>query len=252
MLCAPQHIIRPRIPPPQANFFAQFFPPPAPNPADVFNPDPLSTSPGLPLSYKDIYDGAIDGVKAVLSDGRLEAVEVDFPPVANVNARGDGSAKSERLVAEANSNFARQLCSSLGANAVIVACSGDAARALGSDAITLRDGVDVAGCDVAICVAPCMDEQWEACMALSVTTVIVVNGLLQNGRLPHAYYYKPLTAFSVQTGGVVRRYPGAYECFDSSGARVDLEIPLARQGRRALPDTKDAQMLLQNRYGRGR
>ena len=187
-------------------------------------------SPGLPRSYDEIASGAIAGVSAAI-ESRMTEMEVQYPPVASANARGDGSAKSERLVAEANAKFALKLCSRLGRKAVIVACSGDAARALGKNAVTLRDGAD--GYDVAICVAPCTDEQWEAAIGLESKAVVVVNGLLQNGRLPHAYYYQPMTAFSQQTGGVVRCYPGPYECFNSNGKRVDLEIPLARQGRRA-------------------
>ena len=80
----------------------------------------------------------------------------------------------------------------------------------------------------------------------------MLNGLLQNGRLPHAYYYKPMTAFSTVTGGVVRRYPGPYTVYDVDGERLELELALTTSGQRALPDTKDAQMALQNRFGRGR
>ena len=56
--------------------------------------------------------------------------------------------------------------------------------------------------------------------------------LLNNGLHPHAYYYKPLSAFSAQTGGCVRCYPGAYEIWDVAGTRLD-DVPLLRQGRRA-------------------
>ena len=187
-------------------------------------------SPGLPRSYDEIASGAIAGVRAALDSG-VTSMEVQYPPVASANARGDGSAKSEQLVAEANAKFALKLSSKLGRKAVIVAGSGDAARALGTDAISLRDAAG--GFDVAICVAPCTDEQWDAALGLESKAIVVVNGLLQNGRLPHAYYYQPMTAFSQQTGGVIRCYPGPYECFSSDGTRADLEIPLARQGRRA-------------------
>ena len=219
-----------RAPYPQANFFASFLPPPPPNPADAYEPDMACDSPGLPRSYDEIASGAIAGVRAALDSG-VTSMEVQYPPVASANARGDGSAKSERLVAEANAKFALKLSSKLGRKAVIVAGSGDAARALGTDAISLRDAAG--GFDVAICVAPCTDEQWDAALGLESKAIVVVNGLLQNGRLPHAYYYQPMTAFSQQTGGVVRCYPGPYECFSSDGTRADLEIPLARQGRRA-------------------
>ena len=238
-----------RYPASQA-FFAQFMSPPPPSPADFYQPDPLSRSPGLPGSYEDIHAAAIRGVRAAL-ESDVRACEVDYPAVPGVNARGDGSAQSERRVAEANAEFARKLRRAL-VNAVVVACSGDAARALGGDAFALRDGAVAAQYDVAICVSPCTDEQWEAALGLGAKSVVIVNGLLQNGLLPHAYYYKPLTAFSAQTGAVVRCFPGAYECYDSQGERMELEVPLARQGRRALPDTKDAQMLLQNRFGQSR
>ena len=70
---------------------------------------------------------------------------------------------------------------------------------------------------------------------------------LQNGLLPHAYYYKALTAFSVQTGGIVA-ISASYECYDE-GQPPRLGDTVAVQGRRALPDTKEAQMRLQNEYG---
>ena len=58
-----------------------------------------------------------------------------------------------------------------------------------------------------------------------------------------------MTAFSTMTGGVVRRFPGPYAAYSITGDQVDLEIGLMTQGARALPDTKNAQMLLQNLYG---
>ena len=234
---------------PQLNFFANLMKP-QPSPADVYNPDPSAKPAGFPRSVKDIYASAANGLKAALADG-VAAVEIDFPPIENVNARGDGSAKSERLIHEANAKFIATLKSSVASKPLIVGCSPGALKALGDDAVSLRDAKAIASeFSVAICVAPSTEEQWAAATALSSQCVCVVNGLLENGLLPHAYYYKPMTAFSAQTGGVVRRYPGAYECYDISGRQLaDLEIPMTVQGRRALPDTKLAQLRLQNEYG---
>eukprot|EP00966_Prymnesium_polylepis_P297828 6881377-Prymnesium_polylepis.1 len=72
----------PRASAPQANFFAQFLPPPPPNPADVFDPNPTCRSPGLPNSYDEVHAAAIEGVSAALSSS-LPAFEVDFPPLAS-------------------------------------------------------------------------------------------------------------------------------------------------------------------------
>lgn len=238
----------PRAAPLRANFFGELFKP-QPSPADVYSPDG-SRGPGLPTSYAEVHAAACAGVLAAVG-ASVPAVEVDFPPIASVNARGDGSAKSERLVHEANADFVRRLCEALGDRSVaVIGCGGGAVAALGVGAVPLREATAAAaGTDVAIVVSPSADEQWEAAAALGARTVVVVNGLLSNGLLPHAYYYRPMTAFSAQTGGVVRAYPGAYEAYDLGGARLEIEIPLSVQGRRALPDTKDAQMRLQNAYG---
>ena len=206
-----------RAPPPRL-LFGQFFKPP-PTPADVYKP--VSCAPArLPQSYDEVHATAIDGVRAAL-DSNERAVEVEFPPLASANARGDGSAKSERRTHEANAAFVSKLERSLARNGrrvVVVACTGGAASALGPTAVSLRDAPSAATrSSVFVCVAPFSDEQWDAVEALGAAdgTVMVVNGLLSNGRLPHAYYYKPLTAFSTQTGGVVRRYPGPYEVYDA-------------------------------------
>jgi hypothetical protein len=236
--------MRARAPQLMFNFFGQ-----QPSPADVYRPDPDAKPACLPASYDAIATAAINGVIAARDDG-LPAVEVDFPPIASVNARGDGSAKSERLINEANAKFISTLRSALSGNIFIVGCGAGALKA-NAGAVSLREAkTAVAGCDVVICVSPTASEQWDAVTDLGAKFTVVVNGLIENGRLPHAYFYKPLSAFSVQTGGVVRCYPGAYECYDASGTKLDLEISLMRQGKRALPDTKDAQMRLQNEFGR--
>jgi len=240
----------------RANFFAELFKPQQ-TPADSYEPDRTVAPACLPASYDELHATAVAGVEAALGSGEV-AVEVDFPPVSSANARGDGSAKSEQIVHRANAAFVERLCESLGAarRVVVVGCTGGALSALGDSAVSLRAAAgQAAGCDVVVCVAPFAEEQWDAVVALGTgrpTAVVVVNGLLSNGRLPHAYYYKPLTAFSVQTGGVVRRYPGPYECYDvrSPRAPIDLEVSLATQGNRALPDTKDAQMRLQSTFGK--
>lgn len=244
-----------RAPPPQLNFFAQFFQPP-PTPADIYAPDATAKLPGLPKSYDNIYAAAAKGVLAAIND-ELNAVEVDFPPITNVNRLSSGSARDEEIVHQANAEAALELRNALNFPVTLIGCSGGARTALRNycgEAYSLRDGAsELSGNGVAIIVQPTGDEQWEAAEALSSNCrcVIVLNGLLGNGALPHAYYYKPMTGFSQQTGGVVRAYPGAYRAYDIGGKVVeDLEIKLTTQGRRALPDTKDAQMTLQTRFGR--
>jgi len=225
-----------------------------PSPADVYQPDLSAASPGLPASYDQMHRAAIEGVKAAINGAGYSVCEVDFPPVPGVNSRGDGSAKSEANVANANAAFVEKLVGELtrSGKVAVVGCGGACMRALSQlpSAVPLRDGASAAaGCDVAVCVAPADEAQWDAAAALGAGCVVIVNGLLNNGRHPHAYFYKPLTAFSAQTGACVRRWPGPYEIYASDGARLTLEVPLARQGRRALPDTKEAQMVLQNRFG---
>ena len=252
-LLARQRLVPSRAATPSANFFSQFLQPQR-SPADEYDPDLTVAPPGLPADYAAIYESAAAGVRAAVSDG-VRAVEVDFPPIASVNARGDGSAKSERLVHEANALAAAALKRALGPRVTLIGCSSGARAALRGacgDAYGLRDGAAAAaGTDgIAICVQPSQEEQWQAAAAIECRCVVVLNGLLNNGALPHAYYYKPMTAFSAQTGGVVRCYPGPYAAFAVGGQRVDIEIGLTTQGARALPDTKQAQMTLQNMFGR--
>ena len=249
-------LARPRLVPsrattPSANFFSQFLQPQR-SPADDYAPDMTARVPGLPADYNAIYKSAAAGVRAAVSDG-LRAVEIDYPPIASINARGDGSAKSDRKVHEANALAAAALKRALGSRVTLIGCSSGARAALREacgDAYGLRDGAAAAAGTIAICVQPAGEEQWEAAAAIECGCVVVLNGLLNNGALPHAYYYKPMTAFSAQTGGVVRCYPGPYAAFAVGGERVDIEIGLTTQGARALPDTKVAQMTLQNMFGR--
>ena len=246
LTCSPRHAA------PQLNFFSQFMPQPQPSPADVYQPDGNAPPAGLPRSYDEVHASATAGVKAAIADG-VSAVEVDFPPIASVNARGDGSAKSERLIIEANLKFVGKLKRALGVDkCLLVGCSGASRTALGKDAVSLRDAAPIAAeYDVCIVTAPVAEEHWSKARSLAeFTSVVVVNGLLQNGELPHAYFYRPMTAFSVQTGGVCRQYPGPYQVYDINGRLLDMEISLAVQGRRALPDTKGAQMRLQNEFGK--
>lgn len=248
LACSPRHT------PPHLNFFSQFMPQPQSTPADVYRPDADAQPAGLPKSYDELHNTAIAGVKAVIAEGVHAAVEVDFPPIANVNARGDGSAKSERLVLEANVEFVSKLKQALMESkmkCLVVGCSRGSVTALGSGAVSLRDAPAIApDFDVCVVTAPVAEEQWNSARSLGARCVVVVNGLLQNGELPHAYFYRPMTAFSAQTGGVCRRYPGRYEVYDINGRLLDMEIDLCVQGKRALPDTKAAQMRLQNEFGK--
>ena len=248
LACSPRHTV------PRLNFFSQFMPQPQPSPADNYRPDADAQPAGLPKSYNELHNTAIAGVKAAIADGVHSAVEVDFPPIANVNARGDGSAKSERLVLEANVEFVGKLKRALveaKMKCLVVGCSRGSVAALGSGAVALRDAPAMApDFDVCVVTTPVAEEQWTSARSLGSGCVVVVNGLLQNGELPHAYFYRPMTAFSAQTGGVCRRYPGRYEVYDINGRLLDIAINLTVQGKRALPDTKAAQMKLQNEFGK--
>ena len=234
-----------------ANFFSSFFEPPA-NPADDYDPDLSLKPPALPRSYDEMHELAVDGVLSAVSSSNAR-VEVEFPPIASVNARGDGSAKSDAVIAAANAEFVEKLTARLaadGRSTTVIGCGASTRRAL-SGAVSLRDAPRVVGADdVAVVVAPADIEQWEAAAALDCACVVVVNGLINNGLHPHAFYYKALTAFSSQTGACVRCFPGAYAIYDVGGEHISqLAVPLARQGRRALPDTKEAQMWLQSQFG---
>ena len=146
--------------------------------------------------------------------------------------------------------FMKKLQVGLGgpSNCLLVGCSGSAVNALSGNAVILREAFSVAA-DYDVCLV-CAPTSGRA-VGDGLQARLAVRGCrstacCKNGLLPHAYYYKALTAFSVQTGGIVRQYPASYECYDVSGSRLDLEIPLLVQGRRALPDTKEAQMRLQD------
>ena len=134
--------VRCRAPPVRANFFSNFMPKPQPSPADVYDPDLTCTPACLPASFEDIVAAASSGVAAALEAG-LPAVEVEFPPVASANARGDGSAASERLVHDANAAFAARLAKECGGGGrrrvTMVGCTSGALSALGAGAFSLRD-----------------------------------------------------------------------------------------------------------------
>ena len=241
------------------NFFQQFMPKPQSTPADVYRPDPTAPLAGLPTSYDAIYQSAVLGVLAALEREESAGWEVDFPPLANTNALGDGSARSEALVHEANAKFAAELEKALaaaGRTVVLVGCSAGAAKALGPQALRLGDAAKpgaLPDCDVVVCVAPAVEEQWEAANGLAEGAfVVIVNGLISNGQMPHAFFYRPMTAYSRQTGAVVRQYPGAYECYDWRGNKVEIEVKMTTLGNRALPDTMNAQLVLQGIYGEAR
>ena len=133
-----------RAPPVRANFFSSFMPKPPSSPADVYDPDLTCPPACLPASFEDIVAAASSGVAAALEAG-LPAVEVEFPPVASANARGDGSAASERLVHEANAAFAARLAEECGdggrRRVTMVGCTSGALSALGAGAFSLRDAV---------------------------------------------------------------------------------------------------------------
>ena len=122
-----------RAPPVRANFFSSFMPKPPSSPADVYDPDLTCPPACLPASFEDIVAAASSGVAAALEAG-LPAVEVEFPPVASANARGDGSAASERLVHEANAAFAARLAEECGdggrRRVTMVGCTSGALSAL--------------------------------------------------------------------------------------------------------------------------
>ena len=136
--------VRCRAPPVRANFFSSFMPKPPSSPADVYDPDLTCPPACLPASFEDIVAAASSGVAAALEAG-LPAVEVEFPPVASANARGDGSAASERLVHEANAAFAARLAEECGdggrRRVTMVGCTSGALSALGARAFSLRDAV---------------------------------------------------------------------------------------------------------------
>ena len=50
----------------------------------------------------------------------------------------------------------------------------------------------------------------------------------------------------------MRRYPGPYEVYDRRRPTqpLELQVALTTLGRRALPDTKGAQMFLQSTFGK--
>ena len=133
-----------RAQPVRANFFSSFMPKPPSSPADVYDPDLTCPPACLPASFEDIVAAASSGVAAALEAG-LPAVEVEFPPVASANARGDGSAASERLVHEANAAFAARLAEECGdggrRRVTTVGCTSGALSALGAGAFSLRDAV---------------------------------------------------------------------------------------------------------------
>ena len=176
----------PRTPPPRA-LFNLFSSSSQPNPADAYAPDPAARPVGLPSSFEALHAAAIEGVLAAVA-ADVPICEVDYPPIASVNARGDGSAKSEARVAAANGDFVGKLKKALrqsAANVVIVGCGGTSRAVLGGDAVSLRDGkVATAGCDVAIVVAPADIEQWESAACLSADHVVIVNGVTRPGPEP--------------------------------------------------------------------
>ena len=213
-----------------ANFFAQ-----------------LTAPKGLPKNYAQVYSQAIAGVSAAL-DKRERGVEVDFPPIEENYGRGDGSASTQRRVDTANNVFVGKLVPALSLGRKVVVLGGG--RSFGGRGIADPAArAEAERADVCVVVAPALDGEWrvvEQLVALpgGKPAVVVVNGLAQNGILPHAYFYRPMTARSVRTGAVVRRYPGEYEAFNLAGVKAPVAVPLAQQGNRRLPNTGAAQMYL--------
>ena len=213
-----------------ANFFAQ-----------------LTAPKGLPKNYAQVYSQAIAGVSAAL-DKRERGVEVDFPPIEENYGRGDGSASTQRRVDTANNVFVGKLVPALSLGRKVVVLGGG--RSFGGRGIADPAArAEAERADVCVVVAPALDGEWrvvEQLVALpgGKPAVVVVNGLAQNGILPHAYFYRPMTARSVRTGAVVRRYPGEYEAFNLAGVKAPVAVPLAQQGNRRLPNTGEAQMYL--------
>jgi len=156
---------------------------------------------GVPSSYDAIHQQAIDSVVAGLQAG-LRRMEVEFPPIAQVNKLSDGSKSSEALVRRANVGFLAKVVEAMSrsASTVWVLCGDgltkqevDKAR-LPPNARTqlIKDGAPPCSPGDVILVHPPSDsKQWSAASAMaSSAPVVVINGYANNGHrdFEMAYY----------------------------------------------------------------
>jgi hypothetical protein len=179
----------------------------------------------VPRTYDEIHEQSFLAVEAALRQG-ARRIEVEFPPITQVNRLSDGSASSQALVRRANVAYAAKAAARLEPPApgrLLLLCGdsatlselGRAALPPRADAGLLRDfdAAAVGPRDLAIVVTPADARQWAAAaQAAAAVPAVVLNGACNNGwpGFETAYYLRPMTFNSGVCGYVVRQFPAAW------------------------------------------
>ena len=189
------------------------------------SPSSSQARPRVPQNYDEIHEQSFLGIEAGLRQG-LRRMEVEFPPIPQVNRLSDGSASSQAMVRRANVAYAAKAAARLAppAPARLHLLCGDRATldellraALPKTAAVglLRDFSPAAAGpgDAALVVTPADAQQWAAAARVGdAAPVAVLNGVFNNGwpGFESAYYLRPMTFNSGVCGYLLRQFPAAW------------------------------------------
>uniref|UniRef100_A0A7S2XUE4 DUF1995 domain-containing protein n=1 Tax=Fibrocapsa japonica TaxID=94617 RepID=A0A7S2XUE4_9STRA len=216
---------------------------------------------GVPTSYEEVHKQAVAAVGAAIKKGEKK-MEVEFPPLAALNKLGDGSAKSAKMIKEANAEFAKKLVTSLTSSRskVWVVCCEPGYKKMLEEAIgtqnkkvevvplSSRNLPDASPKDVLIFLTPGDDSQWKIAAKLGETApVVVVNGLFNNGygALEPVYYLKPFSGW----GYLMRQFPNDFTVYLTGEKKpLDLKVTMMEMGNLRRPDSTVVGKVLQSEF----
>mmetsp|Transcript_35502 Transcript_35502/g.77753 ORF Transcript_35502/g.77753 Transcript_35502/m.77753 type:complete len:326 (-) Transcript_35502:105-1082(-) len=232
----------------------------------------------VPKSPSARDNQAITSVRAAIASPKVPSfplVEVEFPPLAELNKLGDGTLRSAREVEDANASFAVKLAKAIsipfvGPKVVILTSSAAAksfvstvAKKVGGSAtvVSVKDGIpqDTGPDDVVVFLTPSTSGDYRAAetMASSGTLrgVVIINGFAKDNKsvkqdATMAFFLKPLTYNSQIAGYLVRSYPNSWSTIDAAtnevlGSFSDDEILVRKTN---TPDLRAAVKLVQNSF----
>lgn len=200
--------------------------------------------PLVPKTYQDIYERAALATSRALADG-IQAAEVEFPPIPQLNRAGDGSASGVADILKSNVALCTAILKSVATSRQVGVLVFDArvrdfvANEVGDSALvatwmhyTPERGME--NVDVVLAIQPAADEQWEYLEKLP-QRVVVLNGVFRNGLdwLTPVYYLKPCSGWGV----LCREWPGKYIAVSfRTGMALPGEIQVLQQGRIRRPN----------------
>lgn len=228
----------------------------------------------IPTSPSDRDNQAIGGIKAAIASPKVPScplIEVEFPPLKELNKLGDGSLRSAIEVEKANLAFASKLTKSISpvsfigpktwlliSSAASNAFFSAAKKAAGSATVhSLKDGLPSVGKgDVCVLVTPSSRSDYEAAKTIAspdgADAVVLLNGFAKDqksvpGSATMGYFLKPLTYNSQVVGYLIRLYPGKWATIDAVSNEIlgtsddeDILVPGTNT-----PDLRQAGRLVQ-------